>query len=295
MATKRDYYEILGVNKSASSDEIKSAYRKLARQHHPDVDRSSGAESRFKELGEAYQVLSDPQKKQAYDQFGHSAFDRSAGPGPFGSGGGQGGARTGRYGPFTYTYTTSGGSQNPFEGFSSGGGFTDPFEIFEQFFGGGFARSGRKSIYQLEVTFMEAAKGVEKEVSIEGKKRKIKVPAGAAEGTRIAFSDFDITISVAPHNNFRRDGTDIYVDAVVPISSAILGGEVKVPTLDGDVKLRIRPGTQSGTMIRLRGQGITNLRGRGRGNQYVRITVKIPETLTRTQKNMIVELEKEGF
>src|SRR3989338_9083856 len=123
MATKRDYYQILGVSKNANADELKKAYRNLARKHHPDIDKSEGAEKRFKEINEAYQVLSDPQKKSTYDQFGHDAFSRG------GLGGTAGGQQPGRYGPFTYSYTTSGGDGMPFD-------FGDPFEIFNQFFGG---------------------------------------------------------------------------------------------------------------------------------------------------------------
>src|SRR3989338_3296910 len=134
MAIKKDYYETLGVKKGASDSEIKSAYRNLARKHHPDVDKSSGSHEKFKEINEAYQVLSDSKKKQAYDQFGHAAFDQSSGGGAGGPFGGVRGQRGGfQQGPFTYYYTSGGGS--PF-GNVDFGGFSDPFEIFEQFFGG---------------------------------------------------------------------------------------------------------------------------------------------------------------
>ncbi|MEK7182547.1 MAG: DnaJ C-terminal domain-containing protein [Patescibacteria group bacterium] len=296
MATKRDYYDILGVSKSASAGELKKAYRKQALEWHPDRNKSSEAEQKFKEINEAYEVLSDPQKKSAYDQFGHSAFAPGSPPGAggFPGGGGQGGqTRTGRYGPFTYTYTSYGG-QNPFEGT----GFTDPFEIFEQFFGGAspFGRQQQKPHYHLEMSFMEGALGVEKEVIIEGKKRTIKIPAGADDGTHIAFRDFDVTIGVKPHPKFRRDGEDVYIEAAVPLTLALLGGEIEVPTIDGpDVKLRVRPGTQSGTMIRLRERGIERILGRGRGDQYVRIIILIPEKLTKTQQELAKELQEEGL
>lgn len=299
MATTRDYYDILGVSKNATSDELKRAYRKQALAWHPDRNKSTEAEEKFKEVNEAYEVLSDSQKKAAYDQFGHSAFGPGGSPGaggfpgggPFG--GAQGGqARTGRYGPFTYTYTSYGG-QNPFEGT----GFTDPFEIFEQFFGGGspFGRRQQKPHYHLEVSFMEAAKGVEKEVTIEGKKKTIKIPAGADDGTHIAFSDFDITVGIRPDPTFRRDGADVFIEVAIPVTLAILGGEIKVPTIDGDLKLRVRPGTQSGSMVRLRERGIQHLRGRGRGDQYVRISVILPEKLTRSQHELIEKLAEEGL
>lgn len=291
MATKRDYYDILGVGKSASADELKKAYRKQALAWHPDRNKTPEAEQKFKDVNEAYEVLSDSQKKAAYDQFGHDAFTRGGGSqgfggaGPFGSA--QGGARTGRYGPFTYTYTTSGAGGMGFD-------FTDPFEIFEQFFGG-TARRAQKPHYHMEVSFMEAARGVDKEVVIEGEKRKIKIPAGADDGTHISFTDFDITIGVSQHPTFRREGSDVFVDAKIPLTLAILGGEIKVPTVAGDVKLKIRPGTQSGTMVRLREQGLPRLRGHGRGDEYVRVAVEIPEKLTRHQKELIEKLEDEGL
>ncbi|MBI3290340.1 DnaJ domain-containing protein [Candidatus Microgenomates bacterium] len=297
MATKRDYYDILGVGKSASADELKKAYRKQALQWHPDRNKTPEAEAKFKEVNEAYEVLSDSQKKAAYDQYGHAAFAPGGGfgaqgdAGPFG-GFGQGGTRTGRYGPFTYTYTTSGGAQgNPF------GGFADPFEIFEQFFGGGnpFGRQQAKPHYHLEVSFMDAVRGAEKEVVIDGKKKTIKIPAGADDGTHIAFSEFDITIGVAADPKFRRDGADIFVDARIPLSMAFLGGEIKAPTIDGEVKLRIRSGTQPGTLIRLREQGVPKLHGRGRGDEYVRVMINVPEKLTNHQKDLIEKLGKEGM
>lgn len=297
MAAKRDYYDILGVLKSASADELKSAYRKQALTWHPDRNRSSEAEQKFKELNEAYEVLSDSQKKAAYDQFGHAAFTPGGGPPPGGAAGfggfpGGGAARTGRYGPFTYTYTTRGDQGSPFGGFD----FTDPFEIFEQFFGGASpGRRQHKPHYHLEISFMEAVRGVEKEVVIEGKKKKIRVPAGADDGTHIVFADFDITIGVSNHPTFRREGADVFVEVAIPLTLAILGGEIEVPTIDGDLKLRIRPGTQLGIRVRLRERGVQHLRGRGRGDQYVRINVLLPEKLTKHQQKLVRELKEEGL
>ncbi|MDP3994427.1 MAG: DnaJ C-terminal domain-containing protein [bacterium] len=294
-ASKSDYYDILGVSRSASGDEIKRAYRKQALEWHPDrhKDDKETAEKRFKEINEAYQVLSDTQKKSAYDQYGHDAFS------PGGMSGGSGGAgnpfaQGGRSGPFTYTYSTQ-GDNNPFASFD----FGDPFEIFEQFFGGGtpFGVRQRQSVprYSMSIDFMEAVNGVSKEVSIEGKKRKIKIPAGVYEGARINFGDFMLSINVTPHEFFERDGNDIYMNVTIPYSMAILGGTIEVPTIDDKVKLKIRSGTQSGKMIRLRGKGISNPNKRINGDQYVKINILVPEKLSREQKKLIEEMKKESL
>jgi len=285
MVSERDYYDILGVSKGTSQAEIKKAYRKLALQYHPDRNKSAGANGKFKEINEAYEVLSDVKKRQTYDQFGHAAF---ASGGGFGGQGPASGTRTYRQGPFTYTYTTSGGPASG-GGF---GGFSDPFEIFEQFFGGAspFSARGRGiPRYGLTLSFMDAARGCQKEVVIEGKKRTIKIPAGVDDGSRIKFPEFYITIDVQSDKVFRRDGADVIIVQEVSLIAAILGDTIEVPTIDGSVKLKIRAGTQPGTMVRLRGRGIKRLRGYGRGDQYVRLRVKIPQRLNRRQKQLIKE------
>ncbi|OGM88720.1 hypothetical protein A2614_00660 [Candidatus Woesebacteria bacterium RIFOXYD1_FULL_40_21] len=298
MASKSDYYDILGISKAASADEIKKAYRKQALEWHPDRhrDEKEAAEKRFKEINEAYQVLSDSQKRQAYDQFGHDAFSPggpSASSGFYAGGGGPF-TQSGRYGPFTYTYTTTGGDGgNPFAGMD----FGDPFDIFEQFFGGGnpFRQTHQIPRYSLTIDFMEAIKGVTKEVTIESKRRKIKIPAGVDEGSRINFGSFMLSINVRPHKIFERDGEDIYVKVGIPYSLATLGGEISVPTVDGDVKIRVRAGTQGGTMVRLQGKGVPYIHGRGAGDEYVRLNVLVPEKLNRDQKRKIEELQEEGL
>jgi len=292
MTTKKDYYEILGVSKNATEAEIKAAYRRLALQWHPDKNKSPEAEARFKEINEAYEVLSNKDKRAAYDQFGHAAFDPSAGfggaQGPFG-----GHSRTYQQGPFTYTYTTYGGGQGPDIGFDFEG-FSDPFEIFAQFFGGSspFGARNRKPRYGISLTFMEAAKGVEKEVEIEGKRRKIKIPAGVDDGSVINFNEFYLSIEVLPDKIFRREGLDVYVEKKISFPQAALGAIISVPTIDGEVNLRVRPGTQPGTMIRLKGKGIKSPRGNGQGDEYVKLQVIVPEKLSRKQREILERFEE---
>ena len=284
MTTKRDYYEILGVEKNATQAQLKQAYRKLALQYHPDHNKAADAEEKFKEINEAYQILSDEKKRQAYDQFGHAAFSGASGMGsnPFTSGA--------RSGPFTYTYTYGGG-ESPFGDFD----FGDPFEIFNSFFGGGFSRQARRPRYSLRIDFMEAVKGATKEVEIDGKKHKIKIPAGADDGTRIRFDDFDVSLDVRPDPRFKREGYDVYMDEEIPLGLAVLGGTKQVKTIDGELNLRIRPGTQSHTLVRLRGEGIRHIRGGGKGDLYVRLKVKVPEKLSREQKQLFEQLKEMGI
>lgn len=289
MATQKDYYQILGVSKNATLEEIKKAYRKLALQYHPDRNKTKEAEAKFKEVTKAYEVLSDSQKKQTYDQFGAAAFEQG-GPGPFDGGFAQGQSRTGRYGPFTYTYTTSGGpSEFDF------GGFSDPFEIFEQFFGGSpFGAPQRRPTYSLIIDFMEAVHGVEKTVNIGGKTQTIKIPKGVDDGSRIRFGDYDVVINVHSDKRFKRQGADIVSEKEISFAEAALGTEVAVETMDGEVKLKIPQGTQQDTIIRLSGRGVPHVRGSGKGDHYVRIKIVIPKNLTGRQKELLRELEEEG-
>lgn len=281
MATNTDYYTLLGVSKSATADEIKKSYRKLALEYHPDRNKSKEAEGKFKEITKAYEVLSNEEKRSAYDSVGHAAFEQGAGgQGPFGGGGGQ-------YGPFNYSYSTNGG------GFDFG---SDPFEIFEQFFGGSpfGQRQQRRPAYSATLTFMEAVKGVEKEVSINGKRQKIKIPAGVDKGTRIRFEDYDLVIDVLPDARFAREGLDVVSEKVISYSQAAMGGEIGVETVDGEIKIRIPEGTQPGALIRLNGRGIQHVRGGGRGSHYVKIKLIVPKKLTKRQKELLEELDKES-
>lgn len=278
MAAKRDYYDILGVGKQVSAEALKKAYRQLALTWHPDRNKAPEAETKFKEINEAYEVLSDPQKRQAYDQYGHAAFQ----PGGFGSG-----PQAGQAGPFRY-YTT--GNIN-FEDFFGGGGFSDPFEIFESFFGGRSPFGGdRIARYHLQISFLEAVKGCEKEVAIEGKRHKLKIPAGVDDGTRIRFGNFFVSLQVRPDKIFRREGDDLIIDQEIGLVTAVLGGEVMIPTIEGEIKLKIKPGTQPDTLVRLRDKGVPHLRRAGRGDQYVKLNVMIPKRLNVRQRKLFAEL-----
>jgi len=353
---KRDYYEVLGVQKGAAEQEIKKAYRKLAKANHPDLNPGdAAAEARFKEINEAYEVLSDSAKRARYDQFGFAGVDPSYG----GGGGGFGG------------------------GFSGDFDFGDLGDIFGSFFGGGFGggsarnrngpQRGESLRMGLTITFEEAAFGCEKEVSLDrveqcetcggsgaapgtsletcsncggsgqvqqrrqtpmgvfattsacprcggrgkiisspcsscngsGQTRKrktvkVSIPAGIDNGQIVSLrgqgnagknggpaGDLQIVITVQPHQLFQRDGSNVYCDAPITFTQAVLGGELEIPTIDGKVKYDIPEGTQTGTTFRLRGKGIPNVNGRGRGDQYVTVHIETPRSLTREQKEAL--------
>lgn len=292
MAGEKDYYQILGVSKSATAAEIKSAYRKLALEFHPDRNKSKEADAKFKEVTKAYEVLSDETKRRTYDQVGHAGFEQggfggAGGGNPFGGGGPFGGQQSGQYGPFTYS--TSGGSTN-----FDFGGFSDPFEIFEQFFGGAspFGSRQRRPSYSIKINFDEAVHGTEKQVSIDGKSQKIKIPAGVDSGQRMRFGEYDVVISVTPDPKFPREGYDIVTDKEVSFSQAALGGEMKIETIDGEVKIRIPAGTQPETVIRLAGRGVKHVQGSSKGDHYVRIKLSVPKKLSKEQKELLEKLEK---
>ncbi len=299
MPNNKDYYNILGVPKNASDEDIKKAYRKLAREHHPDMvadaDKTT-AEKRFKEINEAYQVLSDPQKRKMYDQYG------TADPG-FGFG--NAGAQSSRYGPFTYTYNTSGGT--PF-------GDIDPFDIFEEFFGfRGFnsqrQKKGKNLHYEMRVEFAEAVKGGERTVNVESGKLTVKIPAGVRNGTEMRFpgkgmpgatgmppGDLFITFRVTIPEPFQRIGDHLGVGVEIDFVQASLGDVVEIPVVDpgktngvGKAKLKIPAGTQPGTQLLIKGKGMPKFNSNSRGDVIVQVFVKIPKKLSKQQKRLLEE------
>lgn len=280
---KKDYYEVLGVTKTASEAEIKSAYRKLARTHHPDIDKSAGASEKFKELSEAYQVLSDPGKKKTYDQFGHAAFDRSQGGSPNGSNPNMGGNPFGQ--GFSYSWS------------SGDAGFADPFDLFEQIFGGaGFGGQGfrRQPTYQMDLTFAEAVSGVTKQIQVNNQRLTIKVPPGVDNGTKMRFGEIDLVFHVNRNPNFLREGADVFSEITVNIPQLVLGDTFEVTTVSGKVKVKVPPGTQPGSLVRLKGKGITHLGRTTKGDHFVRVNLSVPKNPSKQEKQLYEELYKIG-
>ncbi len=321
---KRDYYEILGVPRNAGPDEIKKAHRKLVRQHHPDVNRNNPqAAEKFKEVQEAYDVLSDQTKRRNYDQFGHAGVGAGAAPGaggdPFeafrraqrGSGGPGGRTRTWQTGPGT--------TVEDFDFDLGGEGMGD---IFEQLFGarGAGAGTGRRGgaagargrhepqrgadiEYPVSLTFEQAARGTALPLQInrDGKVEtiEIKIPAGVKEGSRVRIKgrgeqtggppgDLFIITTVQPHPYFRREGLDVLMDLPISMYEAIDGLKATVPTLDGPVTLTIPPGTSSHAKLRIKGRGIH--RGSEKGDQLVVIRIIVPKGLDEEDKKLIEKL-----
>ncbi|MFH1896608.1 MAG: DnaJ C-terminal domain-containing protein [bacterium] len=297
---KKDYYAVLGLSKSAGVAQIKKAYRELARKHHPDVDKSTGAEQRFKEINEAYQVLSDPKKKATYDQFGHAAFSQGGGANGFSGRDPFSGFRQ-RPGGFQWSYSTGG---DP----SAGAGFEDLGDIFSSFFGGGFARGprrGRDLYYTLAVDFMDAVRGMERAITFNGKRLKVKIPAGIRAGAKLRFKgegesspnngpkgDLILQIHINPHRKFIRREDDIFSVEEVSFIVAILGASLPVETVKGVVRLKVPSGTQPGTEFKIRGKGAPHLRARGNGDHFVKVRVTIPKRLSKKERELLEEYKK---
>jgi curved DNA-binding protein len=320
---KRDYYEILGVRRSASDEEIKRAYRKLARKYHPDVNKSAGAEQRFREATEAYEALSDAKTRKLYDQYGHAGL----------SGAFVGGA--GRAGPGAGRGAGPGFSVNFEDLFGGGGGFMGmSLEEILAALGGGAGRRGRRGAAggtgsagaaaqrggdvesHVTLDFLEAAKGTQRTIRIRSQTGgggtttetiTVKIPPGVGEGSRIRVrgkgraapggpGDLYIITRVREHPYFRREGSDVLVELPISVVEAALGAKVDVPTLDGMTTVTIPPGTPSSRRLRLRGKGIQAPGGSRRGDQYVVIRVVPPPGVSSKGRELLKAFEKaEGF
>jgi DnaJ-class molecular chaperone len=300
----KDYYKILGIEKSATHDEVKKAFKKLARKHHPDLNPGDKkAEEKFKEASEAYEVLGDEKKRKQYDQFGAYDFGGS-------------------------------GPQNPYsEGFWQQSGFAqaDIEDIFGEIFGMGGPKRGRRGRvvhgfgggspfgqsagrngsdvqWTLPLDFIEAATGAEKHILLNnGQKIKVKIPAGVETGSKIRLTgkgnpgvaggqdgDLIIETQVAPHSLFRREGDDIHVDVDVPLSVALTGGKISVPTIAGAVEMKIPRPVQGGQVLRLKERGVPNLKTKVMGHQFARLNITIPQGLTESDIEKIVALLKQN-
>jgi curved DNA-binding protein len=310
-----DYYQVLGVDKKASADEIKKAYRKLAVKWHPDKNpNNKAAEEKFKKISEAYAVLSDAKKRDEYDQFGSADryrqqysqedifrdFDldeilRSFG---FGSGRGRTTFRTSRRGGGPQDY------EDPFSGIFSGGGGRHYANM---------PQKGQDVEYNLSISLEESVMGSDKKISLQMENRiediNVKIPPGISSGKKLRLpgkglagynggqnGDLYLNVNVMPHPIFARDGNDLYIEKTIKFTQAALGTTIDVPTLEGATKrLKIAPGTQNNTKIRMKGYGVPGLKGSLKGDQYVKINIEVPKKLTDRQTKLVEQLANEGM
>lgn len=294
----KSYYDILGVKKAASEDEIKKAYRKLAKKHHPDVNKGNkDAENKFKELSEAYAVLSDKEKRDQYDRLGKEAF---SGGSPFGAGGN----------PFgDFDFSRFGGAAGARGRASSGGRRSQPgnfTDIFSDLFGGGMEdqpQRGSDLEAQVTIEFRDAVFGATLDLTVNGRPVKVKIPEGVREGQKIRLrgkgspgsagapaGDLNVLVHVRPHPLFERDGDNIRIDLPVTVGEAIRGGEIDVPTIHGPVRARIPAGTQGGQTFRLTGKGVKGREGK-MGDHYYRVQIAIPKELSDEARNAVEQIE----
>lgn len=363
MAAKQDYYELLGVAKNADATAIKKAYRKLAKKYHPDMNPGDKqAEQKFKEVTEAYNVLSDTEKKKLYDQYGFAAFEEGSGN-PYGSGGqnGAGGGFHGGFGGFDFGQGGNGYHEYHFEnsnmgdmgdifgdifgdmfhGGSSGGHRSYSFHSdgnggFHQYYsngsgadgfgqgshfggfgqgggfhGGQFRQKGSDIHADVTVSFDDAAFGCEKMIHLKDENGqvqslKVTIPAGIDTGKTVRLKgkgnpgfnggeagDLLLKVKVGDRAGFERKGMDVYTNISIPFTTAVLGGEAVVPTLNGNVICKIRPGTQSGSKIRLKGKGIVSMKDRSvHGDEYAVVQIQVPKNLNETAKEKLKEFAK---
>lgn len=287
----KDYYKILGVDRSASDDDIRKAYRKLAKQHHPDYNpKNKQAEEKFKEINEAYEVLGDSKKRSHYDRLGSdfSQWQRRGGtPGNF-NWGEYGGSRAVDFDDLNDMF--------------GGGGFSDFFRTI--FGGGGQARPQPQGYQQeLEVTLEEAYKGATRLLQTDGKQKRVRIPAGVRTGSRVRVAgagpnglDLYLVVDVKEDARFERRGDDLHTTATVNVFTAILGGEAEVDTLEGKIKLNIPAGTQPEQVFRLAGRGMPHVKNpKDKGDLFVRLKVQIPKYLSAKQREMLEEASKIKF
>jgi curved DNA-binding protein len=299
MATT-DYYKALGVDKNASPEEIKKAFRKLAVKYHPDRNpNDKAAEDKFKDINEAYAVLSDPKKKEEYDTYGSSGFHKQY-------------SQEDIFRGFDFS--------NAYKDMGAGGGE----DIFSRLFGGSFGRGGARGGFrggpqrggdlemEVEIGFRDAAQGAEKQIAFrrsgQREELKIKIPAGVDNGSKIRLTgkggqgegggpdgDLFLILRVLPDQLFTREGGDLFVERTIPFSSACLGTSLDVPTLESDKRIKVPAGIQPGTKIRLKGCGIKPLSSNTKGDLYVKVSVHVPESLNAEQKKLVEELAKKGL
>ncbi|MDQ4075019.1 MAG: J domain-containing protein [Chloroflexota bacterium] len=300
----RDYYKILGVDRKASQKDIKRAYRKLARQYHPDVNPGdASAQEKFKEINEAYEVLSDPEKRKKYDTLG-ADWRR------YQQRGGEGGFDWGQY-----TRQQPGGGTSGF-----GGEFSDFSDFFDSLFGGLGGQRARTSTQTattgrgkdvespVDVTLREAYMGSKRIVTVDGERLEVDIPPGVKSGSKIRMSgkggrgvgggprgDLYLIVEVLEDPQFKRDGDDLIIEVPVDLYTAVLGGEVRIPTLDGkELIVTIPPGTSGGKKLRLRGKGMPRLKGGGFGDLLAETEIQVPQNLSERQRELFQKLRELG-
>lgn len=318
---KKDYYDVLGVNRGADEREIKRAYRKLAKKYHPDINPGDKeAEQKFKELTEAYNVLSDSEKKKLYDQFGFAAFEEGygrernhSGAGSYSTGGfGNGGA----YQEFHFTHGDMDDMGDIFDDIfekffhgGTGGGFHS--QRSRGFGSGSFKQDGADAHADITISFDDAVSGCEKVLQVQEENGrvsslKVRIPAGIDEGQNVRLKgqgapgvgggnhgDLMLKVHILPKPGYERKGNDVYVTVNIPYATAVLGGEVTVPTLTGKVVCKIAPGTQPGSKIRLKGKGIPAMKNPShKGDEYIVVQIEVPKTLTSEERQKLMDYDR---